>query len=122
MRIVSAVLMAVQPKPGDAAGEHAHGELEILHPHRLVGIVAAVLVAHEDHRGRDAGAGKGRGVVAGTARHLECGMASSAAAARETVEQIGAHRRRFAAGERAELEPHAIFAADLVRQRVHARP
>ena len=87
--------------------------------------MTAVLIAHKEHDRGNARGRKDRGIMPGAARHVNVGNVQLDCSGGKTREKIAVHLCRFAAGERAEVEPNAIFLADfgreLVNQRLHGR-
>src|SRR5262249_4119779 len=73
---------------GNGACDHASSKLKVVHAHGFVGIVTAVLIAHEDHDRGNARGRKDRGIMPGAARHVNVGhvqLGRSGGKAREKV-------------------------------------
>src|SRR4029077_20399684 len=91
MVIVSGDGMLALAQCGHRARKHAYGQFEVFQIHGFIWIMAAVLVAHENHRSRNANGSIDRGIMTSTARHLDMRDFQLSRGRRETIMQIAIH-------------------------------
>src|SRR6266446_6960037 len=79
---------------------------EVVQVHRLLRVMRAVLVAHEDHRCGYTSVGEDRSVVAGSARHRVTGEAETGGEDLQPLDPALVHPRRSGVGPTVEAELH----------------
>src|SRR5688572_19047615 len=95
--------------------EEPRAELEIFEPHRLLGDVAAVVVAHEYHRRAATRFHELLRIVSASARDVDRRQAQCLAAFVQVAAQARIEDGWVGHGEFAELELHVAARSDLAR-------